>query len=196
MEAITAFVLAGGKSSRMGRDKALLDLGGKPLLRRAIELAFTASHDVRIVGDPEKYACFGRVVADLHADRGPLGGIHAALCATSTDLNLILATDLPFIDPGFLQHLITTAESTDALVTVPRIDGYFEPLCAIYRQRFGDIAQQALSHQRNKVDALFSEENTHIVKREDLVHAGFNPAMFRNLNTADDLAWAEKTFSR
>jgi len=191
MEAVTAFVLAGGKSSRMGRDKALLELRGKPLLQRAIELARTAAHDVRIVGDPEKYACFGRVVADIHTNRGPLGGIHAALANTATELNLILATDLPSIQPGFLKHLITTAESTDALVTVPRVDEYFEPLCAVYRKNFAEIAHTALSQGRNKVDALFAETNTRAVTRHEIVRAGFSTSMFRNLNTPDDLAQVE-----
>ncbi|HJT70124.1 MAG TPA: molybdenum cofactor guanylyltransferase, partial [Terriglobales bacterium] len=97
MNGIAAFVLSGGKSSRMGSDKALLELGGKSLIARAVELASKMSRDVAIVGDPQKLAGFGRVITDVFPDRGPLGGIHAALSQSSADLNLILAVDLPFL---------------------------------------------------------------------------------------------------
>jgi molybdopterin-guanine dinucleotide biosynthesis protein A len=188
MEAVTAFVLAGGKSSRMGRDKALLQFGGKTLLEGALVLASTVAPKLKIVGDPAKYAEFAPVVSDIYLDRGPLGGIHAALINTDTDLNLILATDLPFVAPAFLQHLIATARSTDALVTVPKLGHFFEPLCAIYRKEFSNVAQQALIEGRNKVDALFTAGITYLVSEEEIVAAGFSPAMFRNLNTPEDFA--------
>jgi molybdenum cofactor guanylyltransferase len=186
MEAVTAFVLAGGRSSRMGRDKALLDLAGRPLLRHAIELLDAVTGNVRIVGDPAKYGSFGSVIPDIYHDRGPLGGIHAALGNSKTDLNLILATDLPFVEPEFLRHLIAIAESTKALVTVPQVGPYFEPLCAVYRKSFAEIVEVALSDSRNKVDALFAEVATRTVPEEEIVAAGFSPAMFRNLNTPQD----------
>lgn len=179
----------------MGRDKCLLELGGLSLLQRAINLALCTVPQVRVVGDPAKYGSFGQTVADLYRDRGPLGGIHAALASTGTDLNLILAADLPFVEQGFLKKLVEIAQTSDALVTVPSIGGYFEPLCAVYRKQFKDIAQTALSENRNKVDALFSATITRIATEADIVRAGFKPAMFRNLNTPEDLAQAEKALS-
>src|SRR5262249_6966223 len=172
-----------------------LELGGKPLLQRAMELAGVAAPDVKIVGDPTKYASFGRVVADIYAGHGPLGGIHAALVNTPTDLNLILATDLPFVAPAFLRHLIMTARATDALITVPKLDEYFEPLCAVYRRKFGEIAQAALQQGRNKVDALFEDKITRVLTRDEFVRAGFQSTMFRNLNSPEDLAQAGNMFS-
>src|SRR5690242_14390814 len=86
---LTAFILAGGKSTRMGADKAFVPLEGRPLLARAIELAGAVTSDVRIVGSAEKFGSFGPVVEDQFRDCGPLGGIHAALRSSSTDLNLI-----------------------------------------------------------------------------------------------------------
>ena len=188
MQLVTAFVLAGGKSSRMGRDKALLQFEGKTLLERALGLARSVTAEVKIVGDPAKYRTFGLVISDIYAGRGPLGGIHAALADTDTDLNLILATDLPFVATEFLQYLIATARATDALVTVPKLGKFYEPLCAVYRRRFSDLAQEALVNGRNKIDALFSEGITHLVSEEDIVVAGFSPTMFRNLNTPGDVA--------
>ena len=192
MEGVTGWVLAGGKSSRMGCDKALLEFAGRPLLRHALELTSAVTTDVRIVGDPAKYAAFGAVIADIYSERGPLAGIHAALANSGTDLNLILATDLPFLEPRFLHYLIAAAQATDALVTVPRIGTYFEPLCAVYHKRFGELVEAALSKGKNKVDALFAETPTRTITEEEIVNAGFGPAMFRNLNSPDDLRHAQQ----
>lgn len=194
MEAVTAFVLAGGKSSRMGSDKALLELRGRPLLRHAMDLANFVTENVKIAGDPTKYAAFGMVVSDLYLDRGPLGGIHAALAGTSTDLNLILATDLPFVEPQFLRHLIAIAAESTALVTVPQVGQYFEPLCAVYRRQFAEIAAAALANGKNKVDALFTEPATRIVCEEEIIRAGFSSVMFRNLNTPQEWQRARDGF--
>ena len=94
VEDVTAFVLAGGKSTRMGKDKAFLEFRGRILLARALELAAGAGQEVRIVGDPRKFAAFGQVIEDIYRERGPLGGIHAALKSSSTRLNLMLAVDI------------------------------------------------------------------------------------------------------
>src|ERR1700746_750117 len=95
---LTAFILAGGKSSRMGSDKAFLDLGGRSLLARSLDLARSVTPDVKIVGDPAKFSAFAPTIPDLYSGRGPLAAIHAALTNSATDFNLILAVDLPFLD--------------------------------------------------------------------------------------------------
>src|SRR5690348_1515752 len=94
---VAAFILAGGKSTRMGADKAFVPLDGRTLLARALDLARSVTPDVRIVGNPETFASFAPVVEDVFRDRGPLGGIHAALRASTKELNLILAVDVPFV---------------------------------------------------------------------------------------------------
>ncbi len=109
MPEVTAFILAGGKSTRMGVDKAFVPLDGRTLLARALELARGLASDVRIVGDVAKFGKFGPVVEDIFQNRGPLGGIHAALRASATDLNLILAVDLPFVAAQFLSYMIEQA---------------------------------------------------------------------------------------
>jgi molybdopterin-guanine dinucleotide biosynthesis protein A len=149
---------------------------------------------VKIVGDPAKYAAFGTVVADLYHDSGPLGGIHAALASTNSDLNVILATDLPFVEPEFLRYLLAIAKETTALVTVPQVGRYFEPLCAVYRKEFAEIAAAALNRNKNKVDALFTEPATRVVNEEEITVAGFSSAMFRNLNTPEEWQQANDRF--
>ena len=111
---------------------------------------------------------------------------------SGTDLNLVLATDLPFLKPSFLRYLIVTGQATDALVTVPRIGSHFEPLCAVYHKRLGELVEAAISRSKNKVDALFAETPTRTITEEEIVNAGFGPAMFRNLNSPDDLRQAQQ----
>ena len=192
---ITAFILAGGKSARMGSDKAFLQLGGRSLLSRALDLARAITPDVRIVGDPEKFVAFGSIVPDIYPDRGPLGGIHAALSASTTDYNLILAVDLPFIELSFLQFLIAEAQSAEAMITVPWADGHFHPLCAVYRKAFLPTAEHALDQGRNKLDALFSEVTARVISEEELSAAGFDSAIFRNLNTPKEWEQAKQQFA-
>jgi ABC-type transporter Mla maintaining outer membrane lipid asymmetry ATPase subunit MlaF/molybdopterin-guanine dinucleotide biosynthesis protein A len=184
---LTAYILAGGKSTRMGADKAFVPLQGRPLLVRALELARAVTPDVRIVGSAEKFASFGPVVEDRFRDSGPLGGIHAALRDSSTDLNLILALDVPFVSPAFLQYLVARARDSAALATVVRAGGGWQPLCAVYRREFADAAEAALRAGSFKIDALFNTVPTHQITETQLEQAGFAVTMFRNLNTREEL---------
>jgi phospholipid/cholesterol/gamma-HCH transport system ATP-binding protein len=188
---LTAFVLAGGKSSRMGGDKAFVSLDGQTLLARVLALAHSVATDVRIVGDPAKFSSFAPVVEDVFPDCGPLGGIHAALRASPADLNLILAVDTPFVSLALLQYLITRAKSSPAaMVTVVRASGGWQPLCAVYRREFADAAEKALEAGRYKVDALFTAAQTQVIEEDELKAAGFSLSMFRNLNTPEEVAVA------
>src|SRR5215475_6974276 len=154
---LTAFILAGGHSRRMGRDKAFLELGGRTLLDRAMELANTVAPVVRIVAAQEKFLTIARVIEDVFPDCGPLGGIHAALSCTTTELNLVLAVDSPFVEVGFLKYMIAQASQVSALVTVPEAGKGLQPLCAVYRRDFCGVAEQALKKKKNKIDALFTD---------------------------------------
>lgn len=190
---VAAFVLAGGKSTRMGADKAFVLLDGRTLLARSLELARSVTSDVRIVGDPAKSSAFGPVVQDLFPGCGPLGGIHAALRASSAELNLMLAVDLPFVSPALLEYLIKRAwNSVSASVVVPHIDGRWQPLCAVYRREFADVAEVALQAGRFKIDALFDGARAQRVGEEEVLGVGFSAEMFRNLNTPEDLAEAAR----
>jgi molybdenum cofactor guanylyltransferase len=185
---LTAFILAGGKSTRMGTNKAFVDYAGRTLLARALELARSVASDVRIVGRKEKFAAFAAVVEDVIGDRGPLGGIHAALQSSSTELNLVLAVDVPFVSWAFLQYLIKQARAApEAIVVVPRGDEGWQPLCAIYRREFAGVAERALLAGRNRIDRLFDEVRTRVIEQEELEGAGFSSAIFRNLNTPEEL---------
>jgi molybdenum cofactor guanylyltransferase len=187
---LAAFILAGGKSTRMGTDKAFLTFDGRTLLERAIDLARSVTADVRIVGDLTKFSAFGPVVQDIFPNCGPLGGIHAALCASSVELSLMLAVDMPFVSSDLLRYLVERARNSSATVTVPRCGRGNQPLCAVYRRAFADAAELALKENRYKIDALFANDSTQAIGEDELRARGFAAEMFRNLNTLEDLALA------
>jgi molybdopterin-guanine dinucleotide biosynthesis protein A len=189
VDSVTAFVLAGGKSSRMGQDKAFLRLGRRTLLERALDLARNSADGVFVVGSSEKFAAFGPVVEDVYPGHGPLGGIHAGLTRTSTDLNLMLAVDLPFIHPLFLEYLVARAHETAATVVLPKAQGRYQPLCALYRRSFVEVAEQSLLAGGNKIDRLFGHVQTRVIEPAEMIQNGFTEEMFRNLNTPED--WKE-----
>jgi molybdopterin-guanine dinucleotide biosynthesis protein A len=128
-----------------------------------------------------------RVIDDVYAEHGPLGGIHAELYASDSELNLILAVDLPFLDNRFLHHMIAEARASTAIVTVPEFGGRLHPLCAVYRRAFARVAEQGLASGRNKIDVLFAKVETRVIAQSELARLGFTGRMFHNLNTPEDL---------
>ena len=188
-----AFVLAGGQSTRMGADKAFVQLEGCTLLAHALALAKSVTPDVRIVGSPEKFAAFGEVVEDEFPQHGPLAGIHAALRASSSELNLMLAVDMPFVEVPFLEYLFQeAARHESAMVTIPRATGAWQTLCAVYRKPFADLAEQALRQGKNKIDPLFRETTIQILDEPALTKHNFSLNMFRNVNTPEELEEAAR----
>ena len=190
------FVIAGGKSSRMGEDKAFLEFGGQTLLHRALTALDVVCDRVAIVGEPSKFEKYefekyGSVVADIFSGCGPLAGIHAALAQSSAELNLMLAVDMPFVSGELLAFLFAVAEGSDAMIAVPRFGNGFQPLCAVYRRDFGRIAEQALRAGKYKIDAAFSSVRLRAVEADELAGAGFSEKNFFNVNTPQDRYAAE-----
>lgn len=193
---VTAFVLTGGRSVRMGQDKALLRLhDGETFLERAIATCGAVAGQVGIVGPRSRYGAYawaGEIVEDIYSDRGPLGGIHAALSITKTDWNLCLAVDLPAVNAALLRWLLQQARSAGKLITVPDVGGRQQPLCAVYRGGFREVADKALKDNRNKVSGSFPSEETHIIAEVEIVAAEFDPNMFANVNTPEEFAKFER----
>ena len=163
MESVTAFVLAGGRSSRMGVDKALLSFRDQTLLAHALQIAAAVAGKGVIVGPRERYAAYGDVVEDVYPGCGPLGGIHAALAATETELNLVLSVDMPLMTVEFLRWLLEQARNTSELIVVPDALGGQQPLCAVYRRSLHALAEQALKNGEYKIGHLFSRAPTRYI---------------------------------
>ena len=163
--AATAFVLAGGESSRMGSDKALLALpSGETMLRRALVTARQVAGTVMLVAPEERYPELRgelRIIADVYPGRGPLAGIHAALRASETEWNLVLGVDTPRVTPELLRFLLASAAGTGApagvLALVPRVEGRLHTVCAVYRKAFAEAAERALIDDRQPAKAMSPE---------------------------------------
>ncbi len=180
------FIIAGGKSSRMGADKAFLDFHGQTLLDHALTALRAACENVTIVGDPAKFSKYAAVVEDIFPGCGPLAGIHSALVYSKAELNLMLAVDMPFVIAELLAFLFAAAEKTDAIVTVPRAGKGLQPLCAVYRRDFAVIAERALRAGKYKVDTTFVGLSMRVIEESELAAAGFSERSFFNLNTPQD----------
>src|SRR6476660_4657311 len=165
---LSGFVLAGGKSTRMGQDKAAVNLNGRTLLEHALAALREVCRDVAILGKYELYGTLAPVYEDIFPGCGPLGGIHAALSSSKTQFNLIIAVDTPFLAPEFLCYLADRAIESSAVVTTPEIDDYTQPLCTVYSLDFHAIAEQALRQGNYKIVPLFPKDRTLVIKEAEL----------------------------
>jgi len=188
VEGITGFVLAGGQSSRMGSDKALLPWGDGSLLARALANAQAVCEHVFICGPRSRYDNFGEVIEDAQPGRGPLSGIQAALRATQSELNLVLSVDLPLMTAKFLTWLWQQADSGEQMITAPEALGVLQPLCAIYNRQVREAVDAALAERDLKVTRLFRRVPTRIVGEQEIFAAGFDAAIFTNVNTPNEYA--------
>ena len=148
---MNAYILAGGRSTRMGRDKALLEFAGRPLIAHAVSLLCSIGLKPLIAGNRPDLSQFAPCVPDTYPNCGPLGGIEAALTVSDTHLNLFLPVDLPLMPPKFLTWMIERAERTQACATVPSLLGRPQPLCAIYSKDLLPSLQVALKAGNYKV---------------------------------------------
>jgi molybdenum cofactor guanylyltransferase len=151
------FVLVGGRSSRMGRNKALLPYRGRTLVQHVAGVAGAVAADITLVGSRAEYSYLGYpVVEDVFQGSGPLAGIHAALHVSRAEWNLILACDMPEITAEFLGRLMERAEACAADAVLPAgPSGLPEPLCAAYRARCAATVARALErHIRKVTDGL------------------------------------------
>jgi molybdenum cofactor guanylyltransferase len=167
----------------MGLDKAFLPFEGSTLLERALVTARAVAPAVQIVGSAEKFRAFADTVEDQFPDHGPLGGIHAALRSSDCDRNLILAVDMPFLEPVWLAYVLEQSRVSNAIVTLSRGEKGWQPLCAVYRREFASLAEPALQAGRNRIDNLFAQISLRVIDDKELSDHGFPPDMFRNLNT-------------
>ena len=192
---LSGFVLAGGKSTRMGQDKAAVTLNGRTLLEHALAALREVCRDVAILGRNELYGSLAPVYEDIFPGCGPLGGIHAALSNSHTQYNLIIGVDTPFLAPGLLSYLVQRATATGAVVTTPEIDDYQQPLCTVYSLDFLNIAEHALRVGNYKIVPLFPRDRTLVITESELKRFAFPADMFENLNTPEDLARARRRLS-
>ena len=184
---VAGFILAGGQSSRMGRDKALLEIAGVPLLVCTARLLEPRVAGVTVIGPPERYAALGlRVVPDDRAGLGPLGGIATALRISSSEWNLVLGCDLPYLTGEWLDWLIAHARASPADAVVPESARGLEPLCAIYRTRCAPALAATLARGVRKASDAVATLATEKVTAAEWGAFVAGGRLFRNMNTLAD----------
>lgn len=186
---LTVQIMLGGLSTRMGKDKATVTLGGKTLLERAVARWQGYGAGVQLsVGAAERktLAPAGMTaVADIYPERGPLGGLHAGLHECPTDLMLMVAVDSPYLTQAHADRLLEAIGNADACIYT--VDGRPQPLFGLYRRGCATPAETLILHGNNRMTELLGWVNTVFVEAEDA-------APFRNLNTPEDVAAAEQDF--
>lgn len=181
----SALILAGGRSRRVGRDKATLEVAGRPLLVRQIELARQAGADEVFVSGRAgaDYAAFGcEVLFDFYPEAGPLAGVERGLATATAPFLLVLAVDLPRMTVEFLQRLLQECRAETGVV--PEMRGRLEPLAAIYPRRAHTIAKERLQAGENGMqDFAAAVEHAGGLRRHIVSNA--EEVLFLNWNTPD-----------
>lgn len=146
------WVLAGGRSLRMGRDKAAVALAGRPLLEHMQDKLRALGLRARVAGLRAPLpGVTAEVLGDAHPDCGPLSGMETALSMSEAPPVLIVGVDLPLLETEFLAWMLRRASITGAMATVPRAGGNAQPLCAVYRRELLDCVTEALDAGDYKV---------------------------------------------
>lgn len=199
-----AIVLAGGRSSRLGRDKTALDFGGRTLLSRTV--AGLADHfDTVVVSlgaqsrrpgeldELDKLPAETIVAKDIFEGRGPLGGIHAAMTAVEAEYYFAAACDMPFLDPRLGLAMLDHAARGGFDVVIPRTpDGRTHPLHAVYGHSCLPHIQRQLEDNMNKIIMFFDKVHVRYFERDDIVEIDPQMLSFFNINTEKDLERARR----
>ena len=182
-------VLAGGQSRRMGRDKALLPLGGQTLIERVLAAAHPLGYPRLIIGEPTAYTHLKLpVLPDRRPKLGPLGGLYTALSATTTPV-LLLACDLPFLTPDFLRYLVNRRGPHQAVV--PHTATGLQPLCALYEPSCLAAVETAIQADQLGMRDLLSNLNLDLIKEKDWRPYDARGLLFANLNAPEEYERAQ-----
>lgn len=189
---VWGYVLAGGASNRFGRDKALIEFGGKAMLMRMHDVLKGVSSEVASIGDPEKYGSFGApCVADRWPGEGPFGGIVTALLRTREvepvrEWNLIVSCDMPFLTTEWLRFLVGRAMESGAQVVLAHSDTGPEPLCACWRTDALETLQAGFEGGVRKVTDGIALLHSEVLDAQDCKRFDNAGRLFWNMNTPQD----------
>ncbi|KAA3659312.1 MAG: molybdenum cofactor guanylyltransferase [Calditrichaeota bacterium] len=188
---VSAAILAGGKSNRMGQNKALMNMNGKPLIQHVHDVLQELSDDLFIVSnEPEKYRFLKRpLYTDEMPSIGPLAGIYTALVHSSNPNCIVLGCDMPFISITLLQRLLQKIEVDK--ITAVRSQERIEPLCAIYPQTAMPVIKALVANKRYKAGQLFREIPTAEIELEKSEE---NALTLFNINTPEEFAAVQNYF--
>ena len=191
---LTAIILAGGKSSRIGlyKNKAKIRFNGKCLIDIVIsKLKFLVGDNIIIVGPPEEYPYFKQVVPDLLPQKGPLGGIFSGLKVSTSQYNLLVGCDMPFIEVKLLQYMIENINTYDIVIPCHG-KGLIEPLCAIYSKSCLEVIERNIKAGVLSVREIFPHLKVKFIKEEEIKKFDAGLYSFFNINFKRDFTKAEE----
>jgi molybdopterin-guanine dinucleotide biosynthesis protein A len=192
---MTIIILAGGKSLRLGRSKALQIIEGKTLIQWMIDRLTTLSTEIIIAtAHGEAIPCSSAVkmktVADTYPGKGPLVGIYSGLIASSTSRAIVVGCDTPFLSVGLLEYMTQICSTFD--VVVPRINNKLEPLCAVYSKHCASSIQSLLEQDELRIRKLFSMVKVKYIEEDEINRFDPEHLSFFNINSPADLDRARK----
>lgn len=191
---LTAIILAGGKSSRIGsdKDKAMLKLNKKCLIDIVIsKLRHIVGDNIIIVGPPEKYPSYKQVVPDIFNQRGLLVGLYSGLKSSASRYNLVVGCDMPFLKVELLQYLRDKIDSND--IIIPRYTkSYIEPLCAIYSKDCLSVMERNIEAGILSIRRIFPYLKVEYIEEKEIKRIDPELNSFFNINFKEDFVRAEE----
>lgn len=186
IDAVTGVILAGGRSSRMGHNKALLPYKGKPLIESIYHTMSELFKEVVVVtNNPEEYAFLPcRKIPDIHVGKGSMAGVHAGLSASATKWIFVVGCDMPFIDARLVRYLATSLGAEAALV--PQSTAGLEPLHAFYSRGALPVLAAALSSEKMKLIDILEQLPAKVIPVAEIAAIAPDCRSFVNLNTPED----------
>lgn len=185
---ITGIILAGGKNSRMGYEKALLQIGGRRIIEVVSSMLRQLTREVLIVsGNEDIYFPYcDRVVKDIEPGRGPIGGIYTGLVSASSDRSLVVACDMPFVSLSLGRLLAGATDGYD--IVVPKYRGYPEPLFAVYSKTCIEPICKQIARCDYRVTGFYKDMRVKYIEEDMMrqVESQLERAFF-NVNTPADL---------
>jgi molybdopterin-guanine dinucleotide biosynthesis protein A len=171
----------------MGRDKALLELGGAPLIVRTARLVESVAGPAIVVGDSAAFRSLGlRTLADDWPGEGPLGGIATALRAATAPWSLVVACDLPYLTKPWLEYAVARALASQADAVIPMNVSGTEPLCAVYHRRAEPGIRRALTGGNKKVKDAIASLRVEIIEPAEWKAFDSEGYLFKNMNSPAD----------
>lgn len=203
---LSGVILAGGQSRRMGEDKAFLQVGGRPLIERVLDaVAAVADEAIIVTNTPEKYAGQRvRLVRDVYPGTGALGGIYTGLRTARNERCLVVACDMPFLNPDLLQYMAGQSEQYDVVIPYlgegpPPADAWvaakahdLHPLHAIYSKRCLEPIERAIQQGDLRTIAFLPEVRVRFLSRAEIDQFDPEHRSFFNANTPQELRYARE----
>ncbi|MGC9393458.1 MAG: molybdenum cofactor guanylyltransferase [Anaerolineae bacterium] len=190
---LSGVILAGGCSNRMGMDKRFLTIQGQPLVVWVVERLRALVDEVIVAAlDPAVFdGIAARVVTDVYPGQGVLAGLHAGLAAARSEWAVVVAGDMPLLNPALLRAMLRLAQDGEADIVVPQWQGNLEPLHTLYRpSACAPAAEAALQAGKRRIVAFYPDVRVHVMPQAEVVCWDPEGRSFFNVNTPEDWSLA------